>query len=661
MEPTREILWNIGPGTRAAMYGLAAVTAVVFGYGVLRRVRIWRTGRPGAAIDRISFRLGRLVRHALLQVRLARLKVAGISHAGLLWGFIVLFIGTCMVAVEHYGIAHFLHGSFYRVFSFTLDLFGLLLVAGILIALARRGLARRDRPPTTWPDVAVLLLLLFIAFTGFAIEAFRIVAQRDQSPFETSSFVGWAMAGAIEGRGTTIDQATARHFLVWWVHMIAVYAFLAVIPYTKMLHLVTAPLSIFLTDEHKRSPGGLEPVSIEQVEETGKIGVESAADFTRRQLISFDACTQCGRCENACPAYATGKPLSPMRLVLDLQHGVTMPDSLHDRTIAADTLWACTTCRACVEQCPVLIDHLSVIVDMRRYLVGEGRIRGSEQTALRNVAASGNPWGLPNDDRMAWADGLDVPTVEDNPEPDILLWVGCAGSFDRRNQKVTRALIKIFHAARVNFAVLGKRERCTGDPARRLGDEFTFQEMAGQNVGTLNGVRFKRVVTACAHCFNTLANEYPDFDGHYTVLHHSQFLRELIEQGRLDVQGETKDAIVFHDPCYVGRHNGEYDAPREVLQRGVNVALPILEADRSRETSFCCGAGGGRMWAEEDAASRVNVARWQQLKATGAKTVATACPYCMIMFDDAAKADEASGVQVKDIAEILADALPDNA
>jgi Fe-S oxidoreductase len=345
-----------------------------------------------------------------------------------------------------------------------------------------------------------------------------------------------------------------------------------------------------------------------------------------------------------------------MKVVLDLQQGAGSPESLHGRTIQPETLWSCTTCRACVEECPVLIDHLSAIVDMRRHLVGEGRIRGPEQTALRNIGSTGNPWGLPNDERMDWAKDLDVPTVEDNPQPDVLLWVGCAGSFDRRNQQVTRAMVKVLHAAEVNFAVLGKHERCTGDPARRLGDEFTFQEAAMRNVELLGGVKCKSIVTACAHCFNTLKNEYPDFGGDYTVLHHTQFLRQLVDDGRLSLSTYDAGSIVFHDPCYVGRHNGEYVAPRHALDKGLCLPLPLLEADRAKESSFCCGAGGGRMWAEEDIGSRVNLERWEQLKSTGAKTVATACPYCMIMFDDAAKQDEASGVRVKDVAELIADA-----
>ena len=655
MEPTREILWNVGMPTRVSMYVLAAVTAVVFAYGMYRHYQVWRTGRPGPALGDVAARIKRVGLNALVQVKTARSAAGWVAHAGILWGFIALFIGTCLVGIEHYGILTFLHGQFYLVFSFVLDLFGLLFIIGILVMLGRRVLGRKYCPPTHVSDIVVLLLALAVAVTGFGVEAYRIVAQRETSSFETASFVGWAMAGMVEGKGISVEAATGRHFVVWWVHMILVYVLLGAIPYTKLLHMFVAPVSMLLIEESK--PGRLAPLSMEEVEETGKFGVEAASDFTRRQLLSFDACIRCGRCYSACPAYATGKPLSPMKVVLSIRDGATSPDSLHGRSVEAETLWSCTTCRACEEECPVLIDHLTAIVDMRRHLVGEGQIRGSEQTALRNISATGNPWGLPNDERMDWAKDLDVPTVEDNPSPDVLFWVGCAGAFDRRNQKVTQAMVKILHAAGVNFAVLGKRERCTGDAARRLGDEFTFQEVAMQNVETLNGVQFKQIVTACAHCFSTLKNEYPDFDGHYDVQHHTQFLRRLVDEGRIPTTDGKLDGIVLHDPCYVGRHNGEYDAPRETLREGLQLSLPLLETDRSREESFCCGAGGGRMWAEEAADQRVNLSRWEQLKATGAGTIATACPFCMTMLDDAAKEDEAAGMQVKDVAELIAEAI----
>jgi Fe-S oxidoreductase len=439
--------------------------------------------------------------------------------------------------------------------------------------------------------------------------------------------------------------------------MVLVFAFIAIIPYTKLLHVLVAPVGVAIMPEHHS--GRFKPVSLEEVEETGEFGLARIEQFSRGQLLSYDACTHCRRCESACPAFATDKPLSPMRVILDIAAAGQREGSLHGEVISAETLWACTTCGACVHNCPVLIDQMGTIVQMRRFLVGEGQIVGSSQASIRAIGAHGNPWGLPRDERDAWTEGLAVPTVDDEPSPDVLLWVGCAGSYDRRNQLVTKAMVKILRAAGVNFAILGKKESCTGDPARRVGDEFTFMEQAAANVETLSKVKFKRIVTACAHCFNTLANEYPDFDGRYEVAHHTAFIRELIDAGELKL-GDANGAgpLTFHDPCYVSRHNQMPEAPRGVLDALSGPSLPIVEPELHGENTFCCGAGGGRMWMEEDIDKRVNFARFDQLKATGAKTVATGCPFCMTMMDDAAKNDEAAGIEVKDIAELVAARLP---
>lgn len=648
------------------MYVLLVVSLAIFGYGFWRRIRIWRRGRrprqietaaaegqpPAGIAGDILAAAGRVLREVVAQQRIARVPAAWLSHVAIFYGFIVLFIGTVLVAIEHYGIAHFFFGDFYRITSFLLDLFGLVFIAGLVLAIARRAGLTRVRPSSKPVDAAILWLLLLIAVTGFVIEGLRIAAQ--QPEFERVSFVGWWLALIWSAAGLSAEAAAMWHFGTWWLHMLLVFGFIAVIPYTKLLHVLVAPANIALTAVGHS--GRLEPVSLSEVEETGRFGVETIADFERPRLLSFDACTHCRRCESACPAHATSKPLSPMRVVHDLAASGEREGSLHGDVITAETLWACTTCGACVHQCPVLINQLGAIIDLRRHLVGEGQVLGSSQAALRSIAAHGNPWGLPRAERAAWAEGLAVPTIEENPQPEILLWVGCAGSYDRRNQQVSRALVQIFTAAGVNFAILGCNESCTGDPARRIGDEFTFMEATQQNVETLNKVAPPRIVTACAHCFNTLGNEYPDFGGSYEVVHHTQFLRELAEAGRLPMDAGDSESITFHDPCYLSRHNGAADAPRAVFAKlGGNESL--REPQQHGAEGFCCGAGGGRMWMEEDIDKRVNFARWDQLKATGAKTVAVGCPYCMTMMDDAAKNDEAAGIAVRDIAELVAERL----
>ena len=657
---TRPIMWNVGTFTKVAMYTLLVASTAVFLYGFWRRLKVWRRGRTDvapsgtAAQNSPAARLARVARHVLVQVRIARIPVAYASHLAIFYGFIVLFIGTVLVAIEHYHLAHFFYGDFYRVASFLLDLFGLAFVIALFLAVARRGGLTRVKPSSKPIDAAILWLLIVIGVTGFLVEGLRIAAL--EPDFERVSFVGWGLASAFAAAGGTPDTAQSVHFALWWVHMVLVFVWIAMIPYTKLLHFLVAPYQVARTPEHRS--GRLVPISMEEVEETGVVGLAKIEEFSRDRLISYDACTHCRRCESACPAFATDKPLSPMRVILDVAANGESADSLHGDVISAETLWSCTTCGACVHHCPVLIDQMGTIVDMRRHLVGEGQVLGSSQAALRSIAAQGNPWGLPPDERDAWAADLDVPRADDNSPPEILLWVGCAGSYDRRNQQVTKAVVQVLKAADVDFAILGNRERCTGDPARRLGDEFTFLEQAMANVETLNSLGAKRIVTACAHCFNTLANEYPDFDGSYDVVHHTEFIRELINAGRLKLApGSDLERLTLHDPCYLSRHNDGAAAPRAALGALASGQLPIIEPEQHSANTFCCGAGGGRMWMEEDIDKRVNVARWNQLKQTGAKTVATACPFCMVMLDDASKEDEDAGIQVRDVAELVADHL----
>lgn len=674
-EYTRPIMWNVDDlVTKATMYGLFLVSSGILAYGLWRRVRVWRRGQgalpwraaadaneAGSSDERFAAgaALQRLVRHVVAQVRIARIPWAYVSHMALFYGFIVLFIGTVIVAMEHYGIFHLFgfafEGTFYNVTSFLLDLFGIAFVGAVAIAMARRMGLTKVRPSSKPADAVILWLFMAIGVTGFLVEGLRILAL--EADWESSvSFAGWGIAAGLRGMGLTVAGAETWHFAFWWLHMILAFGFIALIPYTKLLHSLVAPVNIALTPEI--NSGRLKPVSLEEVEETGRFGLSTVEEFSWPQLMSYDACTHCRRCESACPAFFTNKPLSPMRVILDIAANGEREESLHGEVISDETLWSCTTCGACVHQCPVLIDQMGTIVEMRRHLVGEGQVVGSSQAALRSIAATGNPWGLPQEDRTAWAEGLDVPTTDENPEPEILLWVGCAGSYDRRNQQVTRAITKILKAAGVNYAILGKKERCTGDPARRIGDEFTFLEQATSNVDTLSKVGFQRVVTACAHCFNTLKNEYPDFGGNYQVSHHTEFIRELLDRGKLKLSDANGDgAITFHDPCYVSRHNRSGDAARGVLGSVSAPSLPIVEPEKHGENTFCCGAGGGRMWMEEDIDKRVNFARWEQLKETGAKTVATGCPYCMTMLDDASKQDEEAGVAVRDVAELVAERL----
>jgi Fe-S oxidoreductase len=666
--PTREVFGNISLLEQALFY-LLMILSVGWAVAVAaRRGRGWLRGKRAPIDWRAEWRprLSRLIAEVLGQRRVRRPRTSGATagrlHLLLFSGFLVLAIGTTLLTIDHWGPIRFHRGVYFLLYEATMDLFGVVLIAGLLLALRRRAAGRPAHLSHDWTDSAMLLLLLGIAATGFLVEALRLQWAGVPTGWARWSPVGNALAALL---APVAPHAHLAHKVVWWLHALLIAAFFALIPYTRMRHLVTAPLNILL---RPLAPAGALPtVSLPEVEETGRIGLASVQDFTRLELLSVDSCVECGRCDEVCPALATSKPLSPKALILDLQRFAQHPEvRLHGETIRAETLWSCTMCQACVRECPSLIGHVDLVAGMRRFLVAEGQLSGPPGVALRRIGNSSNPWGMAASDREAWAEGLDIPTLSERPdaqgEAPLLYWVGCAGAFDQRSQKVARAFSELMKRAGVSFAILGREERCTGDPARRLGDEFLFQELARTNAETMNRHGVRRIVTACPHCFNTLRNEYPRFGGSYTVQHHSEFLAELVAARKLPAPGSRLPAskkgetasVTIHDPCYLGRVNGVLAAPRTVLDTapGQRIEMP-----RSGLKSFCCGAGGGRMWMEEAPEQRVNRARAAEAIATGARTVATACPYCLTMMTDGIAAEAAEGVAVRDIAEILLDTL----
>ncbi|MGC8780290.1 MAG: (Fe-S)-binding protein, partial [Anaerolineae bacterium] len=444
----------------------------------------------------------------------------------------------------------------------------------------------------------------------------------------------------------------------------AVAVGLATLPWTNLMHIFTSAVNVFVAPFRER--GALSP--IRDLEQAERLGVSALSDFPWPRLVNVDACTECGRCQAVCPAHAAGQPLNPKKLVLDLRAALGQRMGTDQRmegpgrklvgeVIRQETLWSCTTCYACVYECPVLIEHVDDIVDMRRYLaLAQGDIPSSLATTLTNIERAGNPWKQPRRKRSAWTQGLDfpVPLMRDKGEADVLWWVGCAGAYDPRNQKVTRALARILHAAGVDFAILGEEEQCTGDAARRGGNEYLFQTLAQANIEVLNQYKFNVILTQCPHCFNTLQHEYPQFGGRYRVVHHTQYIEQLLRGGRLKLQAGRDGAVAFHDPCYLGRYNDIYDPPRALLAAAGKVPARLPQ---SRDLAMCCGGGGARVWMEDESEVRINHNRLRQLQATGAAEVGVACPFCMIMLADAAGAVGAEGLAIRDVAEIVADAL----
>lgn len=652
--PTREVFGNITAWMRVVFYVLMLAGMGSLAWQVWGRVRLWRQGQPGGFETDWRLWLRRLAVYAAAQKRVHRKSLGAALHVLLFSGFVVLTIGTTLLMIADAGPVNFHRGWYYLIYELTLDVFGVAFCVGCLLAIYRRMFRRASGLGHSTRDWGLLGVLLALGMTGFIVEALRL--HYTQVPLQTAR---WSIVGhvieRVALRGVDVETTRQLHLAAWWLHAVLVAAFFALIPVTRFMHVLTGPVNI--AARPARPAGALMPLKIEEVEKSGRVGVSVIGDFTQQQLLSLDACMECGRCEEACPAWASGKPLSPKAVVMDLRKAMlpaVKRGPLHGGVVSAETLWACTMCQACVFECPVLIGHVDLIGDLRRHLVAEGQIAGPPARALASVGRQFNPYGRPAADRLAWAEGLNVPTVETNADYEYLLWLGCAVTFDPRAQKVARSLVHLLREAKVNFAVLGREECCTGDPARRMGDEFLFQELARTNVETLGKRKARKIVTPCPHCMNSLKNEYPQFGGRYEVQHHSQMLEELIRSGRLVRQGRIMESVTLHDPCYLARVNGESSAPRTILQSATGA--PVHEMPRHGAKTFCCGAGGGRMWFEEPPGQRVSVLRAKEASASGAGTLATACPFCLNMMSDAMAAKPGGReIKVRDIAEILAE------
>ncbi|MBI3421380.1 MAG: (Fe-S)-binding protein [Acidobacteria bacterium] len=652
--PTREVLWNISHVE--VLYLLFALSLAVAAYGVWRRVQTWRQGLPVDRFDRPKERLQLLLKHALGQQRTLRERHARIFHTFIFTGFIILTIATTVVMVHHDFGLPLMQGWFYLIFqSFIVDVFGALTLFGVGLALWRRLKLKPKKLVYTDEAETILLALLAIVLTGFLVEGWRIAATHD--PWGAWSPFGYVIARA---SAVILNETLLQHwhFAAWWTHAILVFGFIAWAPYTKMIHALTGPLNIYTA---RLAPSGalLKTIDFEQAE---TLGVKTLAGFTWKDLADFDACTECGRCTSVCPAHAAGKTLSPRDIILDLRtllHEQSPISHLPSPIIgtvpatAPEALWACTTCGACMEACPVFIEQMPKIVDMRRFLVmEEAEFPHTMQDAITSLESRGHPFKGTQAGRLDWAEGLNVEMIGDAADAEVLLWVGCGGALLERNQKVVRATAQLLKKAGVKFAILGREENCTGDPARRIGNEFLFEMLAKENVETLAKYQVKKIVTSCPHCFNTFRNEYPHFGGHYEVFHHSEFLAALVNDGKLTPTAATDKQVTFHDPCYLGRHNGVFDAPRQLVQLSSKRA-PV-EPEMNRANGFCCGGGGGMSFVDEPKDKRVNQERAQQLLDTGADVVAVGCPFCMTMLEDGVKARKGEReVQVVDVAELL--------
>ncbi len=644
---------------RVVFGALVTIAILAFVYSVARRIRVLLAGAPENRFDRIPLRIRRTIEYAFAQKRMFRDLYAGIFHILIFGGFVVLVVRSLSLVVEGL-IPGFvlLPGAAGNTYTLVKDVFEVLVLVGVAMAVFRRAFARPPRLDLTLDAWFILFLIALLMATDLVADGARSVLN------PTAFDLTWSPAVAAVSRafrGTAPATLQAIYESCWWIHLADLLFFANYLPYSKHFHILASVPNIFLM---KLEPMGR--LGTPDLENSERFGVSRVEDLSWKSMLDGYTCTECGRCRVVCPTALTGKPLDPRVFIATLRDAVydATPEILAAQSgrggdsppaprkdliggwVTEDTIWACTTCGYCTSACPVfIIPAVDKIIEMRRHLVLEKAEFPKEmQTAFRGMETNGNPWGMAASSRADWAKDLPVMTMaeaEGSPV-DVLFWVGCAGSYEDRAKKVSRALVDLLTSAGVRFAILGTEETCNGDSARRMGNEYLFQILAQQNVETMNGYGIKKIVTNCPHCFNVIKNEYPPFGGRYEVLHGTELVSSLIAEGRIRLENRIDESITFHDPCYLGRYNDVYDAPRQILE--AIPGLRLQELARSKQNGLCCGAGGGRMWMEEKIGTRINQTRMQEIAEAKTDSVGVSCPFCMVMIGNAR---EELGVETK--------------
>jgi Fe-S oxidoreductase len=650
----------VNPAPAIALGAVLVVAVVLFSRRAVLLYRLVRLGKPAKRFDDLPGRVRAEAVVVIGQSKLLQRLLPGLMHAAIFWGFMVL-LPTILIAMigtvdKHATLPWLGEQGWYAL---LVDVFAFLVLVGVITAFVIRKVQRPRRFVGSHMGEADLILVWIagIVITLFLWHASRIALGLNEYP------AAWAPISSLLARALDGGLTSALERAAVWAHVLLILSFLVYLPYSKHLHIFLAAVNVFFG--RTKSRGRLEPVDFEAPAEEVRFGSATVADMSWKQMVDTLSCTECGRCQDVCPAYNTGKELSPKLLIMALRDQVLAegPKALESKdarllplvpnAVTDNVVWDCVTCGACVRECPVGIEHIDHIVDLRRNLVMvESRFPEEAGSMLRDIDRASNPWGRAQGDRDQWAQGLDVHVLQPGePPPDVLFWVGCAPSFDERAKKSAISTAKLLKEAGVDFAILGPREACTGDPARRMGDEYTFQKQAQQNVATLNDAKVTKIITTCPHCFNTIGSEYADFGGRYEVLHHTELLAGLVREGRLKpLAGERK--ITYHDSCYLARHNDVIDEPREL----VAASGRAMEMPRSRQRTFCCGAGGARMFMEEKRGRPINEERVREAAGTGADTLAVACPFCTVMLDDGVR-ETGAKLQVIDLATLLSEAV----
>jgi len=682
---TRQVYWNIEG--EHWLYLLFIFALIFFGYGVFKRVQLWKLGKPENRCENVWQGIKDIIVYGFGHKRILKDPYPGLMHFAIFWGFVFLAFATAIITLQADVGLQIFHGWLYLFIKLTANLFGLAALIGILVAAYRRYIQRPDRLDNLADDAITLILLFVILLTGFLIEGVRMAALS----FTTTpdQWASWGFVGqwiSIPLRSWLNEaQLLSLHRFLWWFHLVLAMFFIGYFSHSKLFHVLLGPANQFMRN---RGPIGIPETIDFEDESIETFGKSQLREFSWKALFNTDACLRCGRCQDNCPAYLSGKHLSPKRIIQDMkvlmqetgaaveaakEMATSVHAAGHDGAESAETeewtgraligevipeedLWACTTCRSCEQQCPVFIEHVDKTIDMRRNLVlMETRFPSEAQLAFKNMENNGNPWGIGWSTRADFLTNLGVKTCEEDPGAEYLYWPGCSGAFDARNQKVSAALVKLLNAAGVRYAILGNEEKCCGDSARKLGNEYLFYSLASENIEVMKGHGVKKIITQCPHCYNLIKNEYPQFGCDFEVIHHTVFLLDLIKSGKLKLSHGAGKTVTYHDSCYLGRYNQIYEQPRELLK---TVGLDIKEMAHTGEKSFCCGAGGGRMWLEEHEGQRINEMRTDEAIALKTDYVGTACPFCLTMIADGIGA-RGVGEQLKalDIAEILENAL----
>ncbi len=658
-------------GIKNIVFILVFISAFAFLYFNLKRLISYLSiGKRENRFDNIGERIKNVLTVGIGQSKILRDPVGGTVHALIFWGFL-LFLTAVLESIIQGFYSNFslsFLGPIFSLITLTQDIFGILVFAAVLFALYRRYIQkvkRLEHGKESLIDATIVLSLILVVVISMFGQNISHIAKNN---FTLANWevrpISFTLANVFYSTG---ENASIWYEIFWWIHILTIFGFMNFLPYSKHLHVFASIPNVYF-EKLGNKKFELKKINLED-ETIEQYGAADVDHLTWKQMFDGYTCTECGRCSDACPANKTGKLLSPREIIINVRKRTVekaplileksentelLEKTLIHNYITPEELWACTTCGACMQECPVTIEHLDTIVDMRRNLVlMESEFPNELNPVFKNLETNFTPWAFNHQDRANWAEGLNVKTMAEDPNCEYLFWVGCAGSYDSRYQKVSKAIAELFNKAGVNFRILGTEEKCNGDTARRLGNEYLAQMMMQENVETLNSYKVKKIVTGCPHCYNSLKIEYPQFGGNFEVYHHSEVLEKLIDDGKIKLkENSQKSKVTYHDSCYLGRYNQIYNSPRNSLNSVVG--LDLLEMDRNKDKGFCCGAGGGRMFLEETEGTKININRTEEALSTNADTIASACPFCMTMLTDGVKSFEKQEVvSVKDIAEII--------